>query len=181
MITIIEAISETATILRWVLRPADQSELFMVHLCVIDFGSIDSLRARYVGNRASRPLIWFILSCQGRPAARMHRQDNDLCPNIHARIKIDDIFIEHPNASTRHLLADGQGSIRSVNSVDCAADVHGTCTEGISRASRHKARKIGLALQHLCRRNPVGPFRLALDRLHTGPGETFAPDANPSP
>ena len=72
-----------------------------------------------------------------------------------------------------------EGSIRSVDLVNGAADVHGACTEWISGTSRHEARKIRPALQHLCRRNPVGPFRLALDRLYAGPGETFAPDANP--
>src|SRR5262245_15933247 len=109
----------------------------------------------------------------------MHREDNDLCPNIHARIKINDIFIEHPDASARHLFADGRGSIRSVDSINGAANVHSACTEWIPGTSRHEARKIRLTLQHLSRRNPVWPFRLALDRLHAGPGETFTPDANP--
>jgi len=50
--------------------------------------------------------------------------------------------------------------------------------ERVTRSARHETGQIGLPLQHLRGRQPVGPFRLALDRLDAGPGEAVAADAD---
>ena len=47
------------------------------------------------------------------------------------------------------------------------------------RTASHEARQIGLARDHLRRRMPVRPLRLARDGLHAGPGEAFTADADP--
>src|SRR5262249_54104832 len=113
--TTIEAMSATATILRCVLRPADQSELFMTCL-----RSVDTLSPGNVGGSASRCGNCLVLR-HARATTRMHRQNNNLCSNIHTCIKVYDVFVEHPDASARHLLADCSGGIRSMDAIDGAA------------------------------------------------------------
>src|SRR6202007_2914279 len=62
--------------------------------------------------------------------------------------------------------------------INSAANVHGACAEWIAGTARHEARQIWLTLKHFSRWDPVRPFRLAFDRLHAGPGETFAADTD---
>ena len=65
-----------------------------------------------------------------------------------------------------------------MNAVHAGAEIHRPRAERIAGAAGHEARQIGLARDHLGRRMPIRPFRLAADGLHAGPGKTFAADAD---
>src|SRR4051812_23052129 len=65
-----------------------------------------------------------------------------------------------------------------MNAVDRGAEVERAGAERIAGAARHEARQIGLARDHLRRRGPVRPFRLARDRQQTLPLKTVAADAD---
>src|SRR5439155_7401516 len=68
--------------------------------------------------------------------------------------------------------------VGAVDAVDRAAEIHGARAERIGRPAGDEARQIGLALDHLRRRGPIRPLRLALDALDAGPGEALAADAD---
>src|SRR5262249_51818857 len=73
---------------------------------------------------------------------------------------------------------------RCVGAVDAilrAGDVHRPRAERVTRTTGCHARQIRLACEHFSRWIPVGPLGLALDRLHTGPGEPFTSDADSVP
>ena len=76
------------------------------------------------------------------------------------------------------MLADAGGLVGAVNAVRRAAQIHCTRAKRIARAAGHEAREIGLSLQHIRRRQPIRPFRLALYRLDAGPSKTIAADAD---
>jgi len=50
--------------------------------------------------------------------------------------------------------------------------------ERVFRAAGHEARQVGLAIQHVVRRDPIRPFALGGDLLHAGPGEALTADAD---
>src|SRR5690606_29693062 len=57
-------------------------------------------------------------------------------------------------------------------------EIHRAGAERIAGAAGHEARQIGLALDHLRRRPPVRPFRLAHDELRSAPLEPVTADAD---
>ena len=65
-----------------------------------------------------------------------------------------------------------------MNAVLARAEIHGASAERIAGAAGHETRQIGLARDHLRRRIPIRPFRLAADGLHAGPGKAVAADAD---
>jgi hypothetical protein len=65
-----------------------------------------------------------------------------------------------------------------VNAVQRLAEIKGARAKWIARATRHEAGQIRLAIDHLRRRVPVRPFRHPADSLGTGPGKSFAADAD---
>src|SRR5215471_6473462 len=62
--------------------------------------------------------------------------------------------------------------------IDRGSEVKGTSAERVAGTSSHESRQIRLARNHLGRRNPVGPFRLARDFQQPLPLEAFAADAD---
>src|SRR4029450_11291866 len=75
-------------------------------------------------------------------------------------------------------LSDRRGIVGAVNAVLAGAEIHRPRAERVAGTAGHEARQIGLACDHLVRRMPVRPFRLAADGLHPGPGKAVAADAD---
>src|SRR3954466_11006666 len=65
-----------------------------------------------------------------------------------------------------------------MDAVFARPEIHRTRAERIAGAASDEAGQIGLARDHLSRRMPVRPLRLAADALHARPGETLAPDTD---
>ena len=65
-----------------------------------------------------------------------------------------------------------------MDAIDGAAEIHGAGAELIAGTPGHEARQVGLALEHLRRRDPIRPLGLARDCLHAGPSEAFAAHAD---
>src|SRR3954462_4284084 len=65
-----------------------------------------------------------------------------------------------------------------MDAVFARPEIHRTRAERIAGAASDEAGQIGLARDHLSRRMPVRPLRLAADALHARPGEALAPDAD---
>src|SRR5262245_15527415 len=140
--------------------------------------SVDGMRARDIGDSTCG---WSgqILARHGLRAAFMHRENDNPGTHVRPRIEIDNVLVQHADASARNLLADRGWSVRSMNAVDRAADVHRARAQRISRTARHETRQIWLALKHLRRRDPVWPLGLALNGFHARPGKTLAADTDP--
>src|SRR6185437_934219 len=77
-----------------------------------------------------------------------------------------------------NIVADGRRLVGAVYAVERVAEIHGARAERITVPTRHDARQIGLALDHLRRREPVRPFLQLGNALSAGPGEAFAADAH---
>ena len=61
--------------------------------------------------------------------------------------------------------ADRSRLVRAVNAIHRAADIERARPHRIAGTAGHEARQVRLALDHLGRRTPVGPLRLAVDAL----------------
>ena len=109
---------------------------------------------------------------------RVLRQHHDPGADIDAAEEIGDVLIGQANAAGGNELADGGGIVGAVDAVFAGAEIHRARAERIARAAGDEARQIGLARDHLRRRIPVRPFRLAADGLHAGPGKALAADAD---
>src|SRR5262249_23318464 len=75
-------------------------------------------------------------------------------------------------------LPDGRRIVGAVDAILAGTEIDCACPERIAGTGRHEARQIGLACDHLRRRIPVRPLRLAADVLNAGPGKAFAADAD---
>ena len=75
-------------------------------------------------------------------------------------------------------MADRLRQVRAVDAIDRLAEIERPGAERIAGTAGHEARQIGLALDHLRRRTPIGPFLLARDLLQAAPLETVAADAD---
>src|SRR4029078_1606905 len=109
---------------------------------------------------------------------RRLRQHDGLRADLYTVVEIDHVFIGEADAAARDLPADGARRIGTVNTILRSGDVHRARAERIARAAGGHARQIRLARKHFSRRITIRPFGLALNRLHSGPGETLATDAN---
>ena len=68
--------------------------------------------------------------------------------------------------------------VGAVDAIDGAAEIHGAGAERVAGAAGHEARQIGLAGEHVAGGCQSGHSALLGDRLHAGPGEAFAADAD---
>src|SRR6476619_4362968 len=107
--------------------------------------------------------------------------DNHLGANRDALVEVGDIGIDQPEAARGNRGADRVGPVGAVDAVDGGAEIHRPRAERIAGTAGHEAWQIGLARDHLRWRMPVGPFRLAADRLYPGPGKAVAADADAVP
>src|SRR5450759_4849988 len=106
------------------------------------------------------------------------RQHDHAGADLHALIEILDIVVDEPHAARRYELSDRRRLIGAVDTVERPAEIEGARTERIARPSRHEARQIRLALDHLLRRSPIRPRRHPRDAFGSRPGEAFAADAD---
>src|SRR5450759_2512675 len=106
------------------------------------------------------------------------RQHDHASADLHALIEILDIVVDEPHAARRYELSDRRRLIGAVDTVERPAEIEGARTERIARPSRHEARQIRLALDHLLRRSPIRPRRHPRDAFGSRPGEAFAADAD---
>ena len=109
---------------------------------------------------------------------RILRQHHDPGADIDAAEQVGDVFIGQADAARGNELADGRGIVGAVNAVFAGAKIHRARAERVAGTAGHETRQIRLARDHLRRRMPIRPFRLAADGLHAGPGKTFAADAD---
>src|SRR6266536_6641967 len=72
-------------------------------------------------------------------------------------------------------MPDGLRLIGAVDAVDRVAEIKRARPELIARPPGHEPRQIRLAVDHLRRRNPIGPFRLARDAKQARPLESVYP------
>src|SRR3984893_9529977 len=108
-------------------------------------------------------------------------QHDHLGADLHTAIEVHHVVVDHPDAARCRAPADAPRRIGAVNAIEGTAEIQGTRPERIAFAARREARQVRRALDHLGRRRPVRPLRLALDRLHAGPGETFTADSDSIP
>src|SRR4249920_154148 len=104
--------------------------------------------------------------------------DDNRGADRNALIEIGDVGVDQPETAGGYGGADGVGPVGAVDAVDGGAEIHRAGAERIAGATGHEARQIGLALDHLRRRRPVRPFRLARDVDETLPLESLAADAD---
>src|SRR3569833_3014110 len=109
---------------------------------------------------------------------RILRQHDDAGADGDAAEQVADVFIGQPDASRRNELADRAGIIGAVNAILAGAQVHRARSKGITGPTGHEAWQIGLACNHLSRRMPVWPLRLARHGLHPRPSEALAADTD---
>ena len=108
----------------------------------------------------------------------IHWQHHNLGADVGAAVEVDHILVQQADAATRHMRANARRFVGAVNAVHCAAQIHRARAKRIAWAAGHEAREIGLALQHIRRRQPIRPFRLALYGLDARPGKAVAADAD---
>src|SRR3954451_22862081 len=107
---------------------------------------------------------------------RLHH--DDLGADIDAAVEIDDVLVAHADAARGDVGADGPGFVGAVDTVKRRAEIHRARAERIFRAAFHVPGQVGTACDHFRRRGPGRPFALRRDRLHAGPGEAGAADAD---
>src|SRR5712672_2040262 len=93
-------------------------------------------------------------------------------------IEVGHVGVDQPETAGRDGGADRIRPIGAVDTIDGGAEVKRAGAERISGAAGHEARQIGLARDHLRRRCPVRPLRLARDVQQSLPLESFAADAD---
>src|SRR3974390_916192 len=98
--------------------------------------------------------------------------------NLNTAEKVLDVLVQQPDATRGNGLPDRRGLVGAVDAIERVAEIESARAEWIARATCHDARQIGLALDHLRRREPVRPFLHARDALRARPGEAFAADAD---
>src|SRR5882724_1550220 len=93
-------------------------------------------------------------------------------------IEVGHVGIDQPEAAGRDGGADRIGPVGAVDTIDGGAEIHRTGAEWIARPAGHEPRQIGLARDHLRRRCPVRPLRLARDVEQSLPLESLAADTD---
>src|SRR6516165_3023276 len=127
--------------------------------------------------------------CEARARASMPRPQLRRC-GIRSRqynhgradgdtaVKILDVLVGETNATRGHETPDGRRLISAVDPILGVAEIHCARAERIGFTTRHEARQVRLALDHLRRRQPVRPFFHAADVFGARPGEALAADTN---
>src|SRR6266404_3541231 len=95
-----------------------------------------------------------------------------------AIIEVGDVGIDQPEATGRDRGADRIRPVGAVDAIDGGAEIERASAERVAGSAGHKARQIRLADDHLRRRRPVRPFRLARDVEQPLPLESLAADAD---
>src|SRR3984957_3947795 len=131
---------------------------------------------RMILSRNNRENGWAV-----KAARRLQRR---LLPHDHlgadrnATIKVGNVGIDQPEASGRDGGADRIRPVGAVDTIDGGPEIHRAGAERVAGSAGHEARQIGLALDHLGRRRPVRPFRLARNAQQSLPLESVAADAD---
>ena len=126
----------------------------------------------------------------GRPSGRTNpcrhgcclfpaRQHHHARANLDAGVQVRDVLVGEPDAARGYEGPDGGRLIGAVNAINGVTEIKRARAERVTIAAGHEARKVRLALDHLLRWIPIGPFRLPGNSLRAGPGEALAADANP--
>ena len=97
----------------------------------------------------------------------------------HAAVKVDDIRIGETEAAGRHGVPDRLRLVGAVNAIFRMPDVERAGTQRIAGPSGHEAGQIRLPFDHLGRRAPVRPLRLAGDPMNARPLKADPPDPDP--
>src|SRR3954470_11585963 len=103
---------------------------------------------------------------------------DDLGADGDAVVEIGDVGIDQPEAAGRNGGADRVRPVGAVNAIHGGAEVERAGAERVAGTAGHEARQIGLARDHLRRRGPVRPFRLARNRQQALPLKAVAADAD---
>src|SRR6187200_494352 len=90
----------------------------------------------------------------------LHHKNLSTCRNT--VVQVDQILIEQPNASGRHVRADGPGLDGAMNAVEqvaaIAIEIESSRSHRIVWSTLHRpSRSIGITLDHLGWRRPGGP------------------------
>src|SRR3974390_3793999 len=109
-----------------------------------------------------------------RPAGHYHHAG----ANLNTAVKVLNVLVEQPDATRGNGLPDRRGLVGAVDAIERVAEIERARAERIAPVTPPTARQIGLALNHLRRREPVRPFLHARDALRARPGEAFPTDAN---
>ena len=107
------------------------------------------------------------------------RQHHHARAHLDAGVQVRDVLVGEPDAARGYEGPDGGRLIGAVNAINGVTEIKRARAERVAIAAGHEARKIRLALDHLLRWIPIGPFRLPGNSLRAGPGEALAADANP--
>src|SRR5215210_9208627 len=109
-------------------------------------------------------------------------EDEDAGADRRALVEVDHVLVQHADAAGRDVGADRPRLGRAVDAVDevlaVAVEVVGARSERIVRPALPLLRQVRAARQHLGRRHPIGPHRLAADLGAPEPLEALAPDAD---
>src|SRR5690606_29580344 len=99
--------------------------------------------------------------------------DDDLCPNRDPVVKINDVFVAHPDASGRDRATDCVGLIGAMDAIKCRAEIEGARAHRILRPALHvdgeNAAFLLLSRDHFCWRSPIGPFGFACHFMGASP------------
>src|SRR5690606_31384323 len=114
-----------------------------------------------------------------RAAVRLRSMiDVDEGADLHALIEVDDVLIGHAEAARRDSFADRLRFVRTVDAIQCRAEIDRPRAERVVRSALHIAWQIRLTLQHLLGRPPIRPFALLRNFVRAGPAESVAADAD---
>jgi hypothetical protein len=104
------------------------------------------------------------------PLARQHHHAR---ANLDAGVQVRDVLVGEPDAARGDEGPDSGRLIGAVNAINGVAKIKRARAERVTIAAGHEARKVRLALDHLLRWIPIGPFRLPGHFLRAGPGEAL--------
>src|SRR5271166_5926222 len=163
-------------------RPSLTPQMSLPRSCTVFsvWASAAALNARAAV--AARSVVSFSMTTFERIAVkRLERDrlpDDDLRSDRHASIEIGDVIVDEAEAAGRDGVADRLRLVGAMDAIDGLAEIERARAHRVARATGHEARQVGLALDHLRRRPPVGPFLLAGDLLQARPLEAVAADAD---
>src|SRR3954470_19750851 len=111
---------------------------------------------------------------------RMSRSDHHhFGADPNSIVEVDHVLVHHADAARGDRLADGVGFVGAVDAIKRGTEVHGARAERVGGSTRHEARQVGTALQHLRGRTPIRTLALNGNLFETGPLEAGSPYADP--
>ena len=116
------------------------------------------------------------------PGAPRRSHDDHLGADLDALEQVDHVLVAHADAARRDVGADGPWRVGAVNAIERAAEIERARAERVGRPAGHHDRQdaalLALAHDHLGRRPPFRPRRLAGDLFDAAPAKTFLADAD---